>query len=316
MSLETYQSFYAKWDQHASIRSKPRRVIQKDEVQTHFYPIGRQPLCQHPKIKAKGEEVIHYILVQSAFKFMHEIAVVEVDLINNIARKIMTGEINFGFSKAMRDDLLPIIIDEAYHAFVANDFINQVSALTGILPIKESRHTQFENTIHLFKQQLPASLHDALDVLAICIGESTLTQELFDMSREEHTHPLFKDIIIDHVADEGRHQLLFREMLKTFWKNLSNEQKDTLGVLIPEFLLSYISPSMHIEYDKDLLRHLHFNEDDIQDIILDIYKNQDVESVATRVDPITKNIIKTMEYAGVFEHGKTREAFVKQRFMA
>lgn len=312
-----YKSFYLHWNDRASIRNIPRRILQTDGQQQswNFYPLSRQPLCAHPKILALGQKAVEYILIQSAYKFMHEIGVVEVDIINNIAVKIFNGKINFGFTAAMRNDTLAVIIDEAYHAYVANDFIQQVSEYTKIKPIKESRITQFAAAITAFKKRLSEQYNDAVDVIAICVGESTLTKELFDMSKEKDVHPLFKDIIDDHVMDEGRHQVLFKELFKLFWENLSEIDREILGAAIPEFLIDYLCPDMHIEYDKEVLKNLNLSNDDVEEIILDIYKERTLEAVSTRIDPITKNIMKMIEYANILKNELVFQKFSEFKFI-
>lgn len=315
MSASQYESYYLQWDERASIRCKKRPTINQEKgIYQNFYPIERQPICKHPKIVQLGQPAVDYVLVQSAFKFMHEIAVVEVDVINQIILNLLSRRIPFDFPQPMRDDLLSVMVDEAYHAMIAHDFIAQVSAATNIIPLKTSRTLQFSIAIEQFKQNVPDELKAFVEIIAICIGESTLTKELFNMRQESEVHPLFRNVIIDHVADEGRHQMLFCELLKYFWSNLPPAAKDQLGPQIPHFLVDYLCPDLHIEFDQLMLAQLPLSPAEIDEIIQDIYQERTMEVLSVRLDPITKNLMKMIEYAGIMDHELSRQTFCALKF--
>jgi hypothetical protein len=122
----SYRSKVDRWDKVASVRSRPRRFIGENNTAGYYYPIARQPLCIHPLVQGRGEEDIKFILIQTAYKFMRDIAFVETEIINNTAQKIYSNRFSFKFPLELRLDILSVIIDEAYHAYVALDFIHHL----------------------------------------------------------------------------------------------------------------------------------------------------------------------------------------------
>lgn len=311
-SSSDYKSFHLKWDRKSSVRVKPRGCLaQFSSDKKFFFPKSKQPLCAHPKIIALGEETTEYILLQTAYKILHEVSVVEVDGISNIATKIYNGKLDYKFSDEIRSDILAVIIDESYHAHIANDFIKQLIASTKIKPIKKDRETQFGITLRKSKKRLPNIFHNCLEIIAVCIGENTLTYDLIDMSKDKDVHPLFESIMMDHLSDEGRHQVLFREVLKEFWKNISDEQKEIVGPQIPEFIVDYFCKDLLIKYDKILLKGLPLSKDAIDSIIHDIYHSGESDKFSIKSSSITKNLIKLMEYAKVLDNKTTKKKFLE-----
>ena len=127
-----YQSNLPIWDRKSSIRSRPRRILKPEQKTEYFYPLSRQPLAIHPLIKVRGEEAVRFVLTHTVYKFMHDIAVLETEVVNKGALIIAHDHLKLNFPQAMRHDALSIIIDEAYHAYVAIDYLKQVEEITGI----------------------------------------------------------------------------------------------------------------------------------------------------------------------------------------
>jgi hypothetical protein len=109
------------WEKSSSIRSRPRRIVELDSENMFFYPESRQPLCIHPLVVAKGIDAKRYILTQSLFKFMHDVAILETEVVNSGAILVANNKLDVNFPESMRHDALSVIIDEAYHAYVAKD---------------------------------------------------------------------------------------------------------------------------------------------------------------------------------------------------
>src|SRR5690242_1791923 len=114
-----YRSCFEPWDRFSVIRSRPRRVLSEyTSDKTLFYPPDRQPLIVHPLVILKAQSTIEAILIHSAYKFMLDIAEVEVNCIVKAALKIYNNEFDYHLPQKMREDMLSIIIDEAHHAYI------------------------------------------------------------------------------------------------------------------------------------------------------------------------------------------------------
>ena len=130
------------WERRATVRSRPQRQLSENEG--HFYPISRQPLCSHPLVKNMGEDAIQFILIQSAYKFMWDIAQIETRLVNNVAEKIANDRFTVKFPEGMKFNGLTVLVDESYHAYVARDFMHQLYGATKVSPIAEVVSRNFD----------------------------------------------------------------------------------------------------------------------------------------------------------------------------
>ncbi|MCM3468614.1 hypothetical protein M3643_14180, partial [Staphylococcus lugdunensis] len=64
----TYVSHVDRWEARATVRSRPRRIVEDDELR--YYPLERQPLCAHPAIVDAGDAVRDFVLLQSFYKYI------------------------------------------------------------------------------------------------------------------------------------------------------------------------------------------------------------------------------------------------------
>ncbi|XVN43555.1 MAG: diiron oxygenase [Candidatus Rickettsia vulgarisii] len=248
--ITQYKSNFVIWDRKASIRSRPRRILEETEKLQSFFPISRQPIAIHPIIQKMGQSTISYILIQTVYKFMHDIAILETEMVNKGALIVANDHLNINFPAELRHDASSIIIDEAYHAYVAIDYINQVKQLTGVQPIEVLKKTSVINAVNFIKSKLDQALHDKFELIAVCIGEHVLTKDLISIGKDQNVGEFFQNIMADHVLDEGRHANIFAFILQYFWNWLPTQNKDILGPILLEFMREYLRLDIQQEYDK------------------------------------------------------------------
>lgn len=309
----TYTGKQDQWDRFSSIRSRPRRFIAKD-IEEFYFPHSRQPLCVHPIITALGSEAEKFILIQSAYKFMYEIAMLETEMVNSAATKVANNRLPFNFPDDLRHDALTVVIDEAYHAFVAIDFMKQIEARTGIKPI--AMPTQSPNTIaiELVDARLPKTLHDSFELIAVCISEHTLTKELINIGKEGKALKSFSEVMADHVLDEGRHAMIFSDILEMFWQNLDEESKLQIGNALPMFIREYLNTEQQIAFDRDILKALHLNENEINQVINETHIAYDPTELKN-INPVIPNLLKLLERTKVLAHPATRACFIADNLL-
>lgn len=311
--ISVYKGKQSAWDRYASIRSRPRRYLAKD-IDEFYFPHSRQPLCAHPLIVELGKDVEKYILIQSAYKFMHEIAMLETEMVNVAATKVANNRFSFQFPDDLRQDAITVVIDEAYHAFVAIDFMKQIEARTGIKPIAQPVQNPNTKAIELVNQHLTKNLHDVFQLIAVCISEHTLTKELINIGKEGKALKSFSEVMSDHVLDEGRHAMIFSDILTMFWQHLDEESKCEIGKYLPLFIREYLNTEEQIEYDRNILRSLNLPESKITQIINDTHIEYDPIELKN-INPIIPNLIKLLEKTHVLSHMPTREYFIADHLL-
>lgn len=309
-----YKTTQKAWERFASIRTKPTRIIQLDSEKPYFYPLRRQPLCLHPIVKKLGEDAIRFILIQSAYKFMGDIAFIETEVVNNIANKIASNKLPIKFPDSVKQDALTIVIDETYHAYVAQDFMKQVKALTGYGLIQDWTETNLSSAIELCKAKLPAHLKDYFELIAVCIGENSITQELVKISEDESTNKAFYQVNADHAIDEGRHSRIFKTILKHTWQQLEKADRIALAKVFPEFLRLYLRQDTQIAYDKAVLQKLNLEVEDIEKILSDTHIAYTKENFG-QVNPIVRNIITLLEKTNVLADEDVKDIFISEHLI-
>jgi len=133
MKAEDYMSFIDAWEGRATIRTRPRRMVENDDKL--IYPLSRQPLVLSDTFTRECAHLRDYALVQSLYKFINDVVIFETEIVDRTARSIAKDHFTIRFPFACRYDAMTVVVDEDYHALVAMDFMQQTIALTGIEPI-------------------------------------------------------------------------------------------------------------------------------------------------------------------------------------
>lgn len=299
--------FTQQWEKRSSIRNRPHRSL-NSEASLFFFPPAEQPLALHPKIIALGDDGLRYLLTQSAYLFMKTIFINETRVINAIVNKIIVNESAIHLPVDTRQNLLTVLIDESYHAYVANDFIMQVEAATGITPINFAAESNLSHALASMKNLIAPAHWDAFEIIVACIAENSITKELISITRDAQVDPLFYAINDDHIADEGRHCRIFAHALRDVWRTISLDTKEAIGPLLPVFIRSYLDRSIAKQNDHTLLSSLSLTSDDITTILYDTYPDLPDHTMFA-FNPIVKNIVALLKQSDVLSHARTARAF-------
>lgn len=312
--MENYQYKMKTWDKYATIRSRPRRIIEPNEIQYYFFPLSKQPICIHPLVTAKGEEIIKYILIQTVNSFSHNIAILETEFVNNGALMIANNKFEFcTFPLDLCHDALSIIVDEAYHAYVALDFLKQLSGVTNVELLPTPNDTTVFRGVNAVKAEISNKYHSAMELIAVCIGEHVLTKELITFKAEENVSPTFQAVMTDHVADEGRHSNIFDYVLRFLWSKLPEDYKVAIGTNLHIFIREYLKKDIEIAYDRMMLEQAGFSAAEVDRIIDDTF-------VATctlntnDTNPVLVNLMNLLQRTLVLDHEPTAKAFSTSGF--
>jgi hypothetical protein len=148
----------------------------------------------------------------------------------------------------------------------------------------------------------------AYDLLCLCIGENTFTNQLFEMARAEAVNEFYHTVMTDHMLDEGRHQSILAYLLKYSWKQFDEELKFSLGKILPEFIYTYLKPDLQMIDDRLLLESLDLSESDINQIMNDIHVEHSHDRMKL-TNPVYKNLMKMLDRVGILAHPGTRKEF-------
>lgn len=284
----------AKWEARATVRSRPYISFDTNGA-GYFYPISRQPIAVHPKILEKGDDALKYLLIQSLYKYSNDISSIETRIVNTTILKVISGQLDLEFSDEQKLNLYTIMVDEAYHAYVAYDSLLQIEKETGVKSLPLPKTIEIERAIRIAKEKLPIKYHDVFELICVCLAENTLTKEIVTMTDKDETHPFFQKIIKDHLSDETRHSGVFFHLLGHIWSKVDIDCKRNIGLVLVEFLDTYLGVSVQKEFDKQILLELNFSDLDADLILNDVYAGFSL----TRNHPMLMNILNLLEKSGM-----------------
>ena len=307
-----YSHMQTKWDKYSSLRTRPRRILEKNE--SCFFPPVKQPICIHPLVEKLGEEAKQYILTQTMYKYMNDIANVELDVITDTSLMIANNHFSYEFPLDVRHDLLSIVIDETYHAYVARDFMEQVIEQTGIAPLSLPKETDLSAALNHSLGQLEKDIQDEFKLVAVCISEVALTADIFYVAKEKGLSKTFLYVMRDHALDEGRHVKIFKPVLKMFWENLPKEKQQNIMRIIPSFFKHYLNPDLQKVFDVRILNSLGMPKSEIETVIEDTHVGYSIENLST--NSIITNVVDLLEYAQILNDQPIRKAFIKEGFLS
>ena len=291
------KSVQEKWELRSTVRSRPRIVFDK-EASGYFYPVSRQPLVVHPQILEKDEKAIEYLLIQSLYKYSNDIATIETRVVNHAILNAVTNQLPIPFTQEQKLDLYTIMVDESYHAYVAYDAMLQIEEHTGVKALALPETIEIEFAIAEIKRNLQEKYHAVFELVCVCLAENTLTKEIISMTDKAETHPFFQRIIKDHLTDESRHSGVFYKLLKYIWSNLSEEYKEAIGKILPDFIELYLDIKVQIKFDKQVLIKLGFSDIQSQQILDETYGGFKLN----KQHPMLKNILMLLDKTEILDN--------------
>ncbi|WP_404362943.1 diiron oxygenase [Corallococcus coralloides] len=307
ISPRDYKTKELVWNSLAATRSKPRRVLPEGDVVGHLYPPAKAALLTHPLMKNLPPDKLRLFFIHSAYKFMEDIAIFETETVNEVAMKISNGHTPIAFPDDIRHDALTIIIDEAYHAYVARDFMRQIEQRTGVKPLPMGTETDLSRSMAFGKQRLPESLHGLWEIIAVCLGENTLTKDLLNLTAEKTFNEVLHLVMEDHVRDEGRHAVLFMNVLKLVWSEMDESARLAIGQVLPGFIREYLDPKALAGYERVVLEQLGLPAEHIERILSETYVEPALEDFRARY-PLSGYLVYVLMQCDVLAHAPTREA--------
>lgn len=251
MNAADYQSFADAWESRATIRTRPRRVLEDD--QRLIYPLSRQPLVLSETFLRECPQQRDFALVQTLYKFINDVVIFETEIVDKTARSIAKNRFAVAFPFACRYDAMTVVVDEDYHALVAMDFMQQTVALTGIEPIQLPDEIELSRAIPAAVALAPEHLRSVVELICVAIAENTVTGDVAAFARDDSVKPSIKGLMADHLLDEGRHSSFWARMVRIYWHTASDADRETIAQILPVFIGHYLTNDIQKSFDLRLI---------------------------------------------------------------
>lgn len=258
MNAHEYRSFADAWEERATIRTRPRRLVEDD--QRLIFPLSRQPLVLGATFQRECPQLRDFVLVQSLYKFINDVVIFETEIVDRTARRIAKDRFAVRFPFACRYDAMTVVVDEDYHALVAMDFLQQTIALTGVEPIALPQEIELSRAIPAALAQVPEDLRDAVELICVGIAENTLTDDVAAFARDDSVKPSVKGLMADHLLDEGRHSSFWARLTRIYWQAASEADRQAIADVLPVFLRQYLTNDIQQAFDHALIAALPVTE--------------------------------------------------------
>ncbi|WP_353188771.1 diiron oxygenase [Pseudomonas sp.] len=258
MNAADYQSFAEAWESRATIRTRPRRLLEDD--QRLIYPLSRQPLVLSEIFLRECPQQRDFALVQTLYKFINDVVIFETEIVDKTARSIAKNRFAVAFPFACRYDAMTVVVDEDYHALVAMDFMQQTVALTGIEPIPLPDEIELSRAIPAAVALAPQHLRSAVELICVAIAENTVTGDVAAFARDDSVKPSIKGLMADHLLDEGRHSSFWARMVRIYWHTASDADRETIAQILPVFIGHYLTNDIQKSFDLRLIDALPVSE--------------------------------------------------------
>ncbi|KAA8686517.1 Uncharacterized protein ALO68_01862 [Pseudomonas syringae pv. helianthi] len=296
MKAEDYMSFIDAWEGRATIRTRPRRIVENDEKL--IYPVSRQPLVLSDTFTRECAHLRNYALVQSLYKFINDVVIFETEIVDKTARSIAKDNFTIRFPFACRYDAMTVVVDEDYHALVAMDFMQQTIALTGIEPIRLPDEIELSRAIPAALALAPEHLRSAVELICVAIAENTVTNDVAAFARDDSVKQSVKGLMADHLLDEGRHSGFWARLVRIYWHTATDQDRESIARIMPVFIAQYLTNDIQNGFDFTLIEHLQ-----VPDAVKQALKDETraVSFPVNRHHPLVANIVRFFKSSSMLD---------------
>lgn len=305
MNAATYQSFADTWENRASIRTRPRRMLENDDKL--IYPLSRQPLVLGQAFLRECPQQRDFVLVQTLYKFINDVVIFETEIVDQTARSIAKNRFGVVFPPACRYDAMTVVVDEDYHALVAMDFMQQTIALTGIAPIQLPTQIELSRAVPAALALAPPELRAPMELICVAIAENTVTHDVAAFARDDTVKASIKGLMADHLLDEGRHSGFWTRLVQIYWQRASEAERHCLAQILPVFIRHYLTNDLQNAFDFQLIDHLPVSP------AVRLALKDEVSGLAfpiNRHHPLVGNIVRFLRSSSLLDSACVQQAMV------
>ncbi|VVO61865.1 hypothetical protein PS874_00701 [Pseudomonas fluorescens] len=303
MNAADYQSFADAWESRATIRTRPRRVLENDDKL--IYPLSRQPLVLSETFLRECPGQRDFALVQTLYKFINDVVIFETEIVDKTARSIAKNRFPLAFPFACRYDAMTVVVDEDYHALVAMDFMQQTIAMTGITPIGLPCEIELSRAIPVAVALAPQRLRSAVELICVAIAENTVTGDVAAFAKDDTVKQSIKGLMADHLLDEGRHSGFWTRLVRIYWHTACEDDRRSIAHILPVFISHYLTNDIQKSFDLRLIESLPISD------VARRALNSEVSGLAfpiNRHHPLVANIVRFFRSSSLLDSPCVQDA--------
>jgi hypothetical protein len=308
ISEAAYSSKFNHWHARASVRAKPRRMIEDDEPsELVYFPPELVPAAQHALVQELGADTVDRVLIQNLHTYLEFTSELEHGAVNPVAAMIARRRSGFDLPETMIEDAYKIYTDEAWHAQFSDDLQRQVAVKTGVGP-SVFEEPNFFRKLKGFQLELGPDEQKLVMIFFTIISETLISSILSGIPSDPRVVKAVRELVADHAQDEGVHHAYFSRLLEFTWPRLSKAHKALIGPLLPEMVHAFLEPDFVAIAGN--LRACGLTAEQIDQVMTESYP---AASVNAGIRVASKATIKHFERVGIVEDPRTAEALEASR---
>ncbi|MBT2395734.1 diiron oxygenase [Streptomyces sp. ISL-100] len=239
-----YRSAFGKWDDRASVRTKPIRRVEEERADGPqlYFPPELVPAATHPLLVGTvGPSGVNEFLTQQLYSYLSFTVDLEMSAVVPVTSDISLGRSGLHLPARMRRDAFNISTDEAWHAQFSHDLIVQVESETSVRALSNPEPA-FLRRLAEIEQDLDDDTRAMSALLFAVVSETLISALLSDLPKDRRLPPAVREAVADHAEDEGRHHAYFKSLLYYFWAPLDARQRRKAGILVPRLIAAFLEP--------------------------------------------------------------------------
>lgn len=226
----------------------------------------------------------------------------ELRVVNRAVVDIADGAIAFHIDKAQQRDAMLILVDEQFHAQYSMDIADQLQEISGI----EALPIDFCN----YLKQLDAVTSETginplwAQFCQVAIFETLITSLLTSVPNDESLISVVRATVQNHVADEVRHHAYFALLFRSFWQQLTLDERISVARALPKLVMRSLAPNTSSAAASLVQVGLSYGS--VRKILDETYTE---EKVKASTQEAAKKTMAMFARAGVFETPGAVDAF-------
>ena len=241
LAATDYRSPFRSWYEKSTVRSQPRRLLSEADPAPHFFSPDLVPVAGHPLVRALPPDRFRTLLVQHLYRYLDFTARLEHVVVNRTVLGIAHDTLGVRLPEPMRLDAYKIYCDEAYHALFSADLIVQVRDATGIAPALPPEPF-FLRRLAAVRAGADERARPLVDLMFVIISETLISATLAEVPDDPEVAGAVREVLRDHLADEGRHHRYFALFLRQLWGQLDAGDRRAAALLVPPLVDCFLRP--------------------------------------------------------------------------
>ena len=314
-ALELYIKTKKDWDKRSSVRTSNEtydlnfnELDSSDKSNWHISTYAG--ILQHENLKSLNDDQKKFVLGTQLLEFVSKTTIMEVDYVNKVANNIALGKYNFDIPNLLKLDALKIYTDEGYHAHFSQKMYDQIKEYYNIEDDLNIYTKDFFNKVDKIGSSHEKKYDHLSQLALVIVSELIIVQDMTDEMKGIVYEPI-REMFKNHILDETYHANYFKTVFQIIWPQLSEKEKEIMGLNLLESIIILGEPRVSIYYYS--LSRLGFTNDFISRCIKEIYETE--EWKVNKIKKRMSQIFKLLDSCGVFKIPSVDKEFKNKGFI-